>query len=252
MRVMPRRAAPLAPIEPPETAVDAARPSTGVAVVTKERAAGALVAPTRRKILALLQAPGSATTVASRLGLSRQLANYHIRALEKAGLVEEVDRRQKRGLEERLVRATAAHYLVSPDTFGLAAGGPEAVADRFSATYQVAVAARTIREIADLAERARRAGKRLTTLTLDTVVRFATPAAREAFGNEFIETITGLVAKYHDGQSADGRTYRLFAGAHPVASATGTRRAEGTEDRPKDKRPRRRSPGKRNHAGGER
>lgn len=246
---MPRRAAPLAPIEPPETAVDAARLSTGVAVVTKERAAGALVAPTRRKILALLQAPGSATTVAPRLGLSRQLANYHIRALEKAGLVEEVDRRQKRGLEERLVRATAAHYLVSPDAFGLAAAGPEEVADRFSATYQVAVAARTIREIADLAERARRAGKRLTTLTLDTEVRFATPAAREAFGNELIETMTRLVATYHDGQSADGRTYRLFAGAHPVASAPGARRAE---DRPKDKRPRRRSPGKRNHAGGER
>ena len=58
MPVMPRRAAPLAPIEPSGTAVDATRPSTGVAVVTKERAAGALVAPSRRKILALLQAPG--------------------------------------------------------------------------------------------------------------------------------------------------------------------------------------------------
>ena len=31
--------------------------------------------------------------------------------LEKAGLVEEVGTRQRRGLTERLVRATAAHYL---------------------------------------------------------------------------------------------------------------------------------------------
>lgn len=250
---MRRRSVSLAPIDPSEVDPDhAGRPSSGLAVVTKDRAAGALVAPTRRRLLALLQTPGSATTIASRLGVSRQLANYHIRALETAGLVEEVERRQRRGLEERLVRATAAHYLISPDTFGYSGTSPADVADRFSATYQVAVAARTIREIADLAERARHAGKRLTTLTLDTEVRFATPAAREAFGKELVETITQLVAKYHDAQSGNGRAYRLFAGAHPVASATGSDRTPGSEDQPGGRRARRRSPAKRNHGGDER
>ncbi|HYN06998.1 MAG TPA: helix-turn-helix domain-containing protein [Vicinamibacterales bacterium] len=217
---MPRRHARLVPIETTSaTPTTADAPSSGVAIVTRERAAGALVAPTRRKILSLLQTPGSATSIGPRLGLSRQLANYHIRALESAGLVEEVDRRQRRGLEERVVRATAAHYLLSPDALGTVGPGPHDVADKFSATYQVAVAARTIREVADLAERARRAGKRLTTLTLDTEVRFAAPADREAFANELVETVTRLVAKYHDGRAADGRTYRVFLGAHPTVPA---------------------------------
>jgi DNA-binding transcriptional ArsR family regulator len=190
-------------------------PSAGVAVVQRGEAAEALLDPMRRRILESLRGPGSATTVARDLGLSRQLANYHVRALEKAGLVEEVGRRPRRGLEERIVRATASHYLIAPDA--LTPGGTAAEAtDRFSATYQVAVAARTIREVASLAALAREAGKRLTTLTIDTELRFASPAVREAFANELTTTIQTLVAKYHDEHTAGGRAYRLFLGAHPV------------------------------------
>lgn len=189
---------------------------TGVAVVDRGPAAGALLDPTRRRILAALQEPGSATGIAGPLGLSRQLVNYHVRALERAGLVEEVDRRQRRGVEERIVRATASHFVISPETLGRLGDTPIEATDRFSATYQVAVAARTIREVGTLASMARDAGKRLTTLTLDSEVRFATPASREAFANELVDTINRLAAKYHDAEAADGRAYRLFVGAHPV------------------------------------
>jgi hypothetical protein len=114
------------------------------------------------------------------------------------------------------VRATAAHYLISPDALGALGDTPADASDRFSATYQVAVAARTIREVAALAALARRAGKRLTTVTLDAEVRFATPAAREAFANDLVDAVTRLVAQYHDEAAPDGRRYRLVASAHPV------------------------------------
>jgi len=185
-------------------------------VVSQRDAAGALLNPLRRSILKALAAPGSATTVADTIGTPRQLVNYHLRVLERAGLVEEVGTRQRRGLTERLVRATAAHYLVSPDAIAQLGGSTADVSDRFSATYQVAVAARTIREVAALASLARKAGQRLTTLSLDTEIRFATPAARAAFGDELVETVNNLVAKYHDATATNSRAYRLFAGAHPV------------------------------------
>ena len=209
-RVTPLEAAALTP--------DAA--SEGLAVVSRDAAAGALSDPTRRAVLSHLQSPGSATTVAKAVGLSRQLANYHVRSLERAGLVEEVSRRQRRGLTERVVRATAAHYVLSPDALGTLGVEADRAADRFSATYQVAVAARTIRDVAELADGARRSGKRLTTLTLDTAVRFATPAARQAFADDLVHTINGLVTKYHDETAPDGRTYRLFLGAHPEVQRT--------------------------------
>jgi len=200
-------------------------PSAGLAVVRKDRAAAALTDPTRRRILAALQRPGSATTVARDVGLSRQLANYHVRALERAGLVEQVGRRPRRGLEERLVRATAAHYLVSPALLGSPTEAPAALGDRFSATYQVAVAARTIQEVAELASRAQEAGKRLTTLTVDTTLTFATPGDRERFGNDLVNTVNALVAKYHDADAPNGRTYRLFLGAHPLFTSKATTRS---------------------------
>jgi DNA-binding transcriptional ArsR family regulator len=178
--------------------------------------AGAWLDPTRRRILERLRTAASATAVAAELGISRQLANYHVRKLERAGLVEEVGRRPRRGLQERLVRATATHYLVAPDAVRAGTAEHAQHADRFSASFQVATAARTIREVADLAERARAAGKRLTTLTLDSEVRFASPQAREAFANELVELVTGLVSKYHAPEAADGRRYRFFTGAHPV------------------------------------
>jgi len=190
--------------------------ASGLAVVSQSDAAGALLNPLRRNILQALASPGSATTVAETLETPRQLVNYHLRVLEKAGLVEEVGTRQRRGLTERLVRATAAHYLVSPDAIAQLGGSPADVSDRFSATYQVAVAARTIREVAALAALARKAGKRLTTLSLDTEISFATPAARAAFADELVAAINGLAAKYHHPTATNGRTYRLFAGVHPV------------------------------------
>lgn len=184
----------------------------GPAVVADADAAGALQLPLRRQIVEALAEPGSATTVAASLGLPRQVVNYHLRVLEKAGLIQEVGQRQRRGLKERLVRATATHFLVTPRTIG----STPVTADAFSSTYQVAVAARTIREVAALSERARAAGQRLTTLTIDTEISLASPADREAFAQELLGAVQQLAAKYSVRPGRNRRAYRLFAGAHPV------------------------------------
>jgi DNA-binding transcriptional ArsR family regulator len=186
-----------------------------VAVVSRRESAAALVNPLRRKVLDALRVPGSATTVGEELGLPRQVVNYHVGALERAGLVEQVARRQRRGLEERVVRATAAYYLVAPEVLTGRREEQGDARDRFSASYQVAVAARTIREVAALGELANRAGKRLTTMTVDSEVTFATPADREAFAGELVTAVSGVIGRYNAPDAASGRAYRLFAGIHP-------------------------------------
>ena len=72
----------------------------------------------RRRILECLGEPDSATGLAKRLGLPRQKVNYHLRELEKAGLAECVEKRQRRGCIERRLRATARGYVVSPAFLG--------------------------------------------------------------------------------------------------------------------------------------
>jgi DNA-binding transcriptional ArsR family regulator len=181
-----------------------------------EDPAAAVVAldPIRSDILAALAEPGSATTVAGAIGLARQKVNYHLRLLEEHGLAGLVEERPRRGLTERVLQATARSYVVSPAALGAAAPDPGR-ADRLSSRYLVALAARIVREVADLARRADEAGKPLATLAIDTDVRFATAADRAAFTAELAAMLTELTSRYHDAHAAGGRWHRLVVAAHP-------------------------------------
>src|SRR5262245_31535920 len=98
---------------------------------------------TRRELLAQLSEPDSAAGLARRLGLPRQRLNYHLRELEREGLVECVEERRKGNCTERLLRATARSYVISPDALGLLGATPEASRDRFSTDFLVASTAQT-------------------------------------------------------------------------------------------------------------
>src|SRR5262245_43212660 len=100
-----------------------------------------------------MAAPASAATLATRVGLSRQKVNYHLRALEAHGLVRLAEERKWGGLTERLLVATAASYVVSPGALGRVAEHPKREIDRLSASYLIALGARLVREVGDLVRR---------------------------------------------------------------------------------------------------
>ena len=187
-------------------------------VIREPAAAVAALDPTRARVLAALAEPGSATTVADALGLPRQKVNYHVRALEEHGLVQLVEERPRRGLTERVVQATARSYVIAPPPLGRDAGDPDRV-DRLSSRYLVAVAARLVREVADLAHRAGAKGQPLATLTIDATIRFRSAAERAAFTDDLAGAVTALVARYHDEHAPGGRAHRLVVAAHPLPTA---------------------------------
>ena len=170
--------------------------------------------PTRAQILARLVEPGSATTVARALGLTRQKANYHLRALEDRGLVTLVEERPRRGVTERIVQATAQTYLIAPDLLGTEATDPRRL-DRLSTRYLVALAARLVRDVLGLARAAERAGKPLPTLAIDAEIRFRSAADRAAFTAELANVVADLTARYHDELAPRGRWHRLLIAAYP-------------------------------------
>ncbi len=198
-----------------------------VDVIEDPAAAMAALDPVRSSILAILVEPGSSTTVAAALGLPRQQVNYHLRTLERHDLVRLVEERPKRGLTERVLVATARAYVVSPSTFGERAADP-ARTDRLSTRYLIAVGARMVSEVADLARRAEEARKPLATLAIDSEIRFASAADRAAFTAELTAAVTALAAKYHDEHADRGRWHRVVVAAHPSSRTTQspTRRAD--------------------------
>jgi DNA-binding transcriptional ArsR family regulator len=186
-----------------------------VAVIEDPAAAEASLDPVRARLLSALAEPGSATTLAARAGLSRQQANYHLRALERHGLVELVEERKKGNCTERVLRATAASFVISPSALADVAPDPGRAPDQLSARWLLALAARLVREVGELITRATAARKPLATFAIDAEIRFATAADRAAFAAELSEAVTGLVGKYHDEAAKGGRTHRLIAAVHP-------------------------------------
>jgi predicted ArsR family transcriptional regulator len=187
-----------------------------VCILQSLRSAAAVLDATRLQVLAGLREPGSAAGVARALGLPRQRVGYHVRALEKEGLLQPVGERRTRGTVERLLQATARSYVVSPEALGGLGATRAEVQDRFSNTYQVTAAARTVRDLAILQAGAARAGKRLPTLTVETEVRFTSAEEQRAFAQELTDAVLHLAAKYHRAESPTGRTFRFLFAGHPA------------------------------------
>ena len=185
-------------------------------VIRRSEPAAAVLDPVRQQLLAHLAEPDSAAGLARRLRLPRQRINYHLRALEAAGLIELVEERRKGNCFERVVRATARSFVISPEVLGVLGPGPETTADRLSSAYLVAAAGRVIRDVGALEAQARAEGKRIATLTLDAEVRFASAGKRAEFARELTEAVARLAAKYHDERASGGRRFRLLAAIHPT------------------------------------
>jgi len=203
-----------------------------VAIIADADAASAALSHVRRAVLAALRRPGSATTVGHELGLPRQKVNYHVRALEAAGLLEHVEDRPRAGCTERIVRATATHYLIDSSVLGELGTPPEDAADLFSAENLAAVSARTVRDLGKLTSEAAAVGKRLSTFSLETAVRFSSPADQTAFLERLSNAVAALVSEYHDEPAPDGRWFRLTVGSHPALPRRGPAERADAEREP--------------------
>ncbi len=158
---------------------------------------------------------GSATTLATKVGLPRQKVNYHLRTLERHGLIELTEERRRGNMTERVLRATAAAYVISPAALASVEPDPSRSPDRMSAFWMLALASKLVRDVGALLVGAAKARQRLATFAMDGEIRFATPADRAAFAEELAASVTRLVAKYHDEATPDGRRHRIVLAIHP-------------------------------------
>lgn len=167
------------------------------------------LSPIRRQLLARLREPASATQLAAALDMPRQRVNYHLRALEDAGLVELVEERPRRGFVERILRTRPGALVVDPTVIDTELTRIE---DQYAAEHLVNVAAGTVRDVARMQAAATDQGKRLLTFTVEAAVRFAKPQDVHAFTEELAEAVRAVVDRF---DTAGGRPYRVIAAGHP-------------------------------------
>lgn len=189
-----------------------------VAVISDPAAAESALHSIRSRLLAELSEPDSASSVGSRLGLPRQQVNYHLKELERFGLIEFVEERRKGNCLERIVQATARSYVISPAALTTVAPDPTRSPDRLSARWLLSLAGQLVRDVGDLIEGATRANRRVATLAIDGEVRFASAADRTAFTEELNAAIASLVSRFHDEAAPRGRNHRIVVAVHPSVS----------------------------------
>lgn len=183
------------------------------------------LSPIRRRLLGLLREPSSAIRLSEELGLPRQQINYHVKELEKAGLIELVEERQRRGFTERVYRASQSTLIVDPGVMGRAFDG---IHDQYAAEHLVQVAAGTVRDVARMQAKADETGQRLLTFTIEAEVRFAEPGDLHRFADALTDAVRRTVESF---DSAGGRPYRFVAGTHPApASPQGGKQEERGEN----------------------
>jgi len=194
-----------------------------VAVIEDAAAAEASLDPLRTRLLHELSEPLSAAALGQRLGLPRQKVNYHLRTLEEHGLVELAEERRRGNVVERVMRATASSYLISPAALSSLSPDPRRSPDRLSAAWLLALAGRLVQDVGALLTGAARENRALATFALDGEIRFASAADRSAFVEELSGAALALVSKYHHDDAPAGRTFRLVVAVHPST----TSRADG-------------------------
>lgn len=187
------------------------------ALISDPAAARAALTPLRQEMLAALREPGSAASLAETLSASRQQLTYHLKALEKAGLIAPAGTRQRRGFTEQLFQSKADDFVIDP---GMMAPSPAAIEaqDRHAASHLVGAAATLVREVTRMQAAAEAEGSRLLTFTIEAELGFADPAELDRFTTRLADAIATLAKEFPPGEGRRG--YHLMAAAHPAVAAT--------------------------------
>jgi DNA-binding transcriptional ArsR family regulator len=171
-----------------------------------------LAHPMRLRILALLREPASAAAVARQIDEPRQKVNYHVKELERAGLIRLVGERRTGNLTENLYQAVAATFVVSPRLAWVDPRRTGALAEQVALENLVAVGERLQRAAALLLDRAAFDGEQIASAAVEAEVRLAGEVQRAAFLSEYVAAVGPLLKKYG---RAGGDPYRVVLAVHP-------------------------------------
>jgi DNA-binding transcriptional ArsR family regulator len=187
-------------------------PNDRVALVETPEALQALAHPVRVRILDALREPASAAAVARVVGQPRQNVTYHLKELERAGLVRRTGRRTNGNFVETLFESTAGTFVVSPR----AAWGDErrvqAMADQSSLENLVLLGERLQHDATALLDRAAFDGVEIASAALSADVHFVDEQDRKAFLDEYLKNLGPLLRKY---ARRKGAPYHVALAVYP-------------------------------------
>lgn len=196
---------------------DAPAVATRVAIIDDPEQVGVLAHPIRVAILGALRTPNSASGVARAISETRQKTNYHVRALEEAGLIRPVTERRVGNFVEQLYQSVAGTFVVSPR---LAWSGDRRIAalrSQLPLEQLVELGEAMQHDAVGLLDRAAFDGDEIPCASVDATVRLRDEEARAAFLDEYLEALKPLLKKYGGRR---GEEFRVVLAVYPKGEAS--------------------------------
>lgn len=153
-----------------------------------------LLKPARLEILKQLDEPRTCPELARFFGETPQKIYYHIKELEKAGLVAKVEEKRVRGTVEGHYQAVARSYWLAPRLVGKI-GDPNLTRDQMSLRILLDLAEDVQADIGYLGMQST-AGENVPSLSLSGHVHLPDGAQRSAFLDELQTAFQDLLTKY--------------------------------------------------------
>ena len=189
-----------------------------VLYIEEAEQAATLLHPLRMELLQRMEEPRTCPELAALFDSTPQKIYYHIKALEKAGLIEKVEERRVRGAVEGYYQAKARSYWLAPHLVGQIGGG-RAAQDQTSLRFLLNLAEEIHDDIGRLGQQSE-AGSNVASLGLSAHIYLPDGERRAAFLVDVQDVFQGLATKYGippDEMDADliGKAFRLILACYP-------------------------------------
>jgi len=187
-------------------------PLRDVVFIEQIEHAATLLKPLRLNLLKRMARPTTCVTLADALGEMPQKIYYHIKAMEKAGLIEKVGEHKVRGVLEGVYRAKARSYWLSPELAGRV-GGKVRARDQLSLGFLLTLAEELQADVGRLAQTS---DHRVPSLGLSAQIQLRDQQERSAFLKEVQSLFQHLARKYGNRPGQDsGEGFRLSLACYP-------------------------------------
>lgn len=178
--------------------------------------ASALLKPVRLELLRLMDEPRSCPELATATESTPQKVYYHIKLLEKAGIVAKVDERRVGGIMEGLYQAAARSYWLSPQMVGQV-GGQQRARDQMSLGYILQLTEDMQADVGRLANQVA-VGQEVPSLGLSFQIELQDVEERDAFRQDLQVMFEALAEKYgliDDDAPQAGDFFRVMVAVYP-------------------------------------
>lgn len=188
-------------------------------IVTEPEQAAALLHPVRSEIVSLLRDPQSATELSKKMNDSAQRVNYHLKALEKVGLVVRAGTRNVRNLVEVLYVSAGRSFLLS-DSLGLSSETIKKLQDQTALAHVLSLTEKIKRDAVSLMEQVD--NEEIPSAVMEMELSLSGVKNRNAFLQDYTEMLTALIQKHHKPNQKDAKTFHVSMAMYPKPEGGGT------------------------------